>query len=333
MKINIPFLQNKYVSFAIVAILYTLWVIWVGYFLLLIGLVVIFDLYVSKKVNWTFWKKREGKNHGVIEWLDALIFAVIAVSFINIFFFQNYKIPTGSMEKSLLKGDHLFVSKITYGPRIPQTPLHFPFAQNIMPLTTKTKSYLEWIQWPYKRLAGFRDIKRDDVVVFNFPAGDTVILQHTNVSYESVLRQKAIDITRQNLSKGDSIRNKKYYMQLAREYVWDNFDVTTRPVDRRDNYIKRCVAVPGDTFAIKETDIYINGEQQKPLEHVQFKYIIRTKGSGLNQYSLEKIGIPPEDISNEGNFYVCPLTRQNVKDLKQFKNVTSVEKIVVPKGE
>jgi signal peptidase I len=103
-----------------------LWVIWLGNYWLLIGLPVIYDIYISKKVNWSFWKKREGKNSTFVEWLDALIYAVIAVTFINIFFFQNYKIPTGSMEKELLIGDHLFVSKLSYGPRIPNTPLSFP---------------------------------------------------------------------------------------------------------------------------------------------------------------------------------------------------------------
>jgi signal peptidase I len=115
--------QKKYISFAIVAILYLLVVIWIGNYWLLLGLGIIFDLYVTEKVNWTFWKKRYGNNSTFIEWLDALIFAVIAVSLINIFLFQNYRIPTPSMEKSLLIGDHLFVSKIAYGPRMPNTPI------------------------------------------------------------------------------------------------------------------------------------------------------------------------------------------------------------------
>src|SRR6056297_1001511 len=106
--------RNKYLRFAVAAILYILWVIWTQEYWLFIGLAVIFDIYITKKVNWSFWKKRNKKNSTFIEWLDALIFAVIAVTFINIFFFQNYKIPTGSMEKTLLKGDHLFVSKLTY---------------------------------------------------------------------------------------------------------------------------------------------------------------------------------------------------------------------------
>ena len=113
---------------------------WVGSFWLFIGLAVVFDIYVSKIVNWSFWKKREGPNNTFIEWLDALIFAVIAVTLINIFLFQNYRIPTGSMEKSLRIGDHLFVSKVAYGPRMPNTPLAFPFTQHTIPLI-KTQSW------------------------------------------------------------------------------------------------------------------------------------------------------------------------------------------------
>jgi signal peptidase I len=128
-------LSNRYFRFSIVAIIYLLIIIWIGNYWLLIGLAVLFDIYVSEKVNWTFWKKRHAKNSAFIEWLDALIFAVIAVSLINIFFFQNYRIPTPSMEKSLLVGDHLFVSKLAYGPRMPNTPLASPFTQHTMPLT------------------------------------------------------------------------------------------------------------------------------------------------------------------------------------------------------
>ena len=134
------FFPKKYIRFAIAAIIYILVVIWIGNLLVLLGLGIIYDLYITEKVNWTFWKKRDGKNSAFIEWLDALIFAVIALSLINIFLFQNYRIPTPSMEKSLLVGDHLFVSKLAYGPRMPNTPIAFPFTQHTLPLT-KGKSW------------------------------------------------------------------------------------------------------------------------------------------------------------------------------------------------
>jgi signal peptidase I len=136
------FIKNKYIRFAIVAVTYILWTIWVKNLWLLLGLPIIYDMYVSKKVNWTFWKKKEGKNSTIIEWLDALIFAVVAVTMINIFLFQNYKIPTGSMEKSLRIGDFLFVSKVSYGPRIPNTPIAFPFTQHTLPLVSWARTFV-----------------------------------------------------------------------------------------------------------------------------------------------------------------------------------------------
>ena len=151
-------LSNKSFRFSIIAIIYLLIVIWIGNYWLLIGLPILFDVYVSEKVNWTFWKKRNGKNNAFVEWLDALIFAVIAVTSVNIFLFQNYRIPTQSMEKSLLVGDHLFVSKLAYGPRMPNTPLAFPFTQNTMPLT-KGQSWSDLINWSYKRLDGAGKVK------------------------------------------------------------------------------------------------------------------------------------------------------------------------------
>ncbi|HEX2922146.1 MAG TPA: S26 family signal peptidase [Bacteroidales bacterium] len=174
---------RRNLRFAIAAILYILVVIWIGNYWLLIGLAVVYDIYISEKVNWTFWKKRDGKNSAFIEWLDALIFAVIAVTLINIFLFQNYRIPTPSMEKSLLVGDHLFVSKIAYGPRMPNTPIAFPFTSNTLPITN-SKSWSDLITWPYKRLKGFGKVKNNEPVVFNFPAGDTVVLEETEIAMQ-----------------------------------------------------------------------------------------------------------------------------------------------------
>src|SRR5512135_2586099 len=180
--------NKKYIRFAVAALIYILVVIWIGNFWLLLGLAVLFDIYVTEKVNWSFWKKRHQKNSTFIEWLDALIFAVIAVTLINIFLFQNYRIPTGSMEKSLLIGDHLFVSKLAYGPRMPNTPLAFPFTQNTMPLI-KGRSWSDIVHWPYKRLAGVGKVRNGDPIVFNFPAGDTVVVEDQVTSYYELMRR------------------------------------------------------------------------------------------------------------------------------------------------
>src|SRR4030042_378835 len=195
-------LKHPYFKFGLAAVIYILWVIWLRNYWFLLGLIIIFDIYITGKVNWTFWKKRDQKNSTLIEWIDALIFAVIAVTIINIFLFQNYKIPTPSMEKSLLVGDHLYVSKVAYGPRMPNTPLSLPFMQHTLPLTKQTKSFVEWIRLPYRRLAGFGKIKRDDPVVFNFPAGDTVVVQHQNVSYYSLIRDAVMNLQRKDIYAG-----------------------------------------------------------------------------------------------------------------------------------
>ena len=236
------------IKFGIAAIAYILWVVWLGNYWFLLGLPVIYDIYISKKVNWTFWKKREGKNNTFIEWLDALIYAIIAVTFINIFFFQNYKIPTGSMEKDLLIGDHLFVSKLSYGPRLPNTPLSFPFAHHTLPLTRYTKSYVEWIRLPYNRLAGFTEIDNNHNVVFNFPEGDTVILEMQTQSYYAIVRQFANDLYERDRFSEAGTRDMDHYKAEARRSLEQTYSIASRPVDKRDNYIKRCVAIPGDTL-------------------------------------------------------------------------------------
>jgi signal peptidase I len=280
-------------------------------------------------VNWSFWKKREGPNSKVVEWIDALIFAVIAVTLINIFIFQNYKIPTGSMEKTLQIGDHLFVSKLKYGPKIPNTPLSFPFAQHTMPLTTNTKSYVEWIKWSHKRLKGFTHVKNDDIVVFNFPEGDTVIVQDQASSYYLRLRQFADEY--KNADK--SPQSFDHYMKVARSQILAKYEITVRPVDKRDNYIKRCIAIPGDTLRIVNAQVYVNGNPQKQHQKIQYRYLVQTDGSRINARILEKLDIYKDDVYPWGNgLYNIPLIDANVEEIRKLGNVLSVEKRLTPQG-
>ena len=182
------FTRNRWTKFVFWALLYTVWVIWLGNFWWLFGLIVIFDIFISKKVHWNFWKKRykEGEKHSAWnEWLDAIIFAVIFVTFVNIFFFQAFKIPSSSMERTLYTGDHLFVSKLAYGPRVPQTPLTIPFTHNQI---FGKESYSTLIQNDYRRLKGFRDVRRGDCVVFGFPNGDTVLRKAPVEDYHALVR-------------------------------------------------------------------------------------------------------------------------------------------------
>jgi len=323
--------SKKNIKFAIAAVLYILVVVWIGNYLFLIGLAVIYDLYISHKVNWTFWKKRHGKNSAFVEWLDALIFAVIAVSLINIFLFQNYRIPTPSMEKSLLVGDHLFVSKLAYGPRMPNTPIAFPFTQHTMPLT-KGKSWSNLVIWPYKRLAGGGKVKNNDPIVFNFPAGDTVVVEEQTTSYYEIVRRRASDI--KGMDGGSELKPDKYYLQRARKEIRDRYTVIYRPVDRRDNYVKRCIGLPGDTVTISKGVLYVNGKLVPDNMTQQTTYVISTNGTTINPKAFERLDISRSDQSMiSGTQYLLPLTKVSVEAISKFSNVTEVSPIYTSKGE
>ena len=331
---KLVFFVKKYFKFGFITLLYLLLTYWVGNWWLLLGVPILFDFYVTKKVNWTFWKKRNGKNNKVVEWLDALIFAVFAVTLINIFLFQNYKIPTGSMEKTLQIGDHLFVSKLKYGPKMPNTPLSFPFAQHTMPFTTNTKSYLEWISWDYKRLSGFTHIKNDDIVVFNFPEGDTVLVHNQATSYYGEIRKYAEELLKNAQTYSNAPREKSYYINIARNEIRRKSLITVRPVDKRDNYIKRCIAVAGDMLEIKQGQVEVNGKPQKHYEGVQFNYIIKTDGSRINPLNLSKLNIYESDvIMRDKGLYESPLINANVGKILELGNVISVEKLIKPEGQ
>ena len=248
--------HNRWVRFGFWALLYLLWVIWLGNYWWLFGLVVIFDHHITCKVKWLFWKKeyKEGEKRNVIlDWVDAIIFAVVVVTFINIFFFQAFKIPSSSMESSLLTGDHLFVSKLSYGPRVPQTPLTVPFTHNVLP--GGGESYSTLIQNGYRRLKGFGHVKRGDYVVFGFPNGDTVLAKAPADDYYMQCRISG---------RANAIRNYG--------------PVKVRPMDKKDHYVKRCVAVAGDTLQIINGRVHINGQPQEVWEGVQSSYTVITDG-------------------------------------------------------
>ncbi|MCX6284564.1 MAG: signal peptidase I [Bacteroidetes bacterium] len=254
------------------------------------------------------------KKTAVREWVDAIIFAVIAASIIRIFFFEAYTIPTSSMEKTLLVGDYLFVSKVSYGPKVPNTPLSFPFVHHTLPLTESTKSYLEWISLPYYRFPGFSSIKNMDVVVFNYPDGDTLSTKlQSTMSYYQLVRQ------------------------YGRDAVWNNKqsigEIIARPVDKRENFIKRCIGIPGDTIRIIDSKVFINGKPEQNPGKRQFKYIVRTDGNPINTMNLEKLGItePPQTFNNGD--YELTLSDEALEGIRQFSNVKSIELEISPKGQ
>ena len=300
--------HNKWARFGFWAVLYILWVIWLGNYWWLFGLVPIFDYHITRKVKWLFWKKeyKEGEKHNaLLDWLDAIIFAVVVVTFINTFFFQAFKIPSSSMESSLYTGDHLFVSKLAYGPKLPQTPLTIPFTHNVI---GGKESYSTLIQSDYRRLKGFGKVKTGDYVVFGFPHGDTILTKAPADDYYMAVRT----IGRE---------------QVIRQYG----PLKVRPADKKDHYVKRCVAVAGDTLEIRDGQVYVNGITQENWPGVQNSYKVVTNGQRINPVVLDKIGLNTGELgyhSGLPGYPQMPLTAEMLKSVEKLPNVVSVDQNV-----
>ena len=321
--------RRQWIKMAAVMALYIAFIIWIRSWLGVIVIPFIFDAYITKIVPWTWWRKSKNKTvRTVMSWVDAIVFALLAVYLVNIYFFQNYQIPTSSLEKSLLVGDFLFVSKMSYGPRAPMTPLTMPLTQHTMPVTG-TKSYIDWPQWDYKRVKGLGHVKHGDIVVFNYPTGDTVMLnmQATDIYAEAygIGNEHYASI----LPRLDSLPRREQYEVFRGIYAWGrNYitehpnifgDITVRPVDRRENYVKRCVGLPGDTLQIIDRTIYINGQAQAQPENVQFNYYVKTAGMPIPDAMFDELGVSMDDrvrLNVPGFAYLLPLTDAMVAQLK-----------------
>jgi signal peptidase I len=214
------------------------------------------------------------------------------------------------MEKSMMVGDYLFVSKVAYGPKMPNTPIAFPFVHHTMPFSTTARSFSTVIQNPYRRLKGFGHVKNDDVVVFNFPEGDTVALKMQDRSYYDMVRQ------------------------FGRERIWSDKqyfgDIIYRPVDKRENYIKRCIALPGDSLTIKLGQVYVNGKAQKEIPGIQYIYIVSTNGEAFSKDALDKLDITPGEVEVADSIYYLPLTKNSLEKLKQFRFIKSIKRYIKP---
>ena len=332
---------TRWIRFAIVALIFTLWVAWLGSWWVLIFLLLLFDIYITGYIPFTWWKKSKNKAvKSVMSWVDAIIYALILVYFVFTFLGQNYQIPSSSLEKSLLVGDYLWVNKVAYGPRVPMTPVHFPLVQNTLPIIN-TKSYLEHPQWEYKRLKGLGKVERGDIVVFNFPAGDTVTTKVTNPDYYTLV----------DMFGRFAVHNNK-----------DQFgDVIYRPVDRRENYVKRAVGLPGERLKIVDNVIYIDGKPIEQPENVQFNYFFQMRNE-LTDKEWEELGISVDDRGrlnvNAGDsenvrlngfvaddngsippIYVAPLTEAMIEKIKSngnfvhmFRVPASEQMSLFPKG-
>ncbi|MGJ1204726.1 signal peptidase I [Sphingobacterium lactis] len=240
--------------------------------------------YLGQSTTEEFKKKYPYKKSVGREWADAIIFATVAATLIRGFLIEAYMIPTGSMERSLLVGDFLFVSKLNYGPRIPMTPIAFPFAHHTMPVTGG-KAYSEIIKVPYKRLPGFQEIKRNDVVVFNYPV------------------------------EADEPYN--------------------RPVDKRENYIKRCVGMPGDIVSMERTKLFVNGKPAFEDDDFQTNYQVFTDPNGLNLQKLldMRVELDPLYTNPSEGIYGMHMTKGEAAEIKSWASVKEVREIIFEPGD
>lgn len=228
------------------------------------------------------------------EWVASILFAVVAATLVHTYVMQPFVIPTSSLEKTLLVGDFLFVSKVHYGARTPMTSVALPMVHDAIPFTG-LKSYLKEPQLPYYRLPGFETIERNDIVVFNWPVDTLTVI--------------------------DDPKSKTLY----------------KPLDKRSNYVKRCVGLPGDQLEVRDGYVFINGEQNVLPERakVQFSYRVYTKGGGFNkQYMHDRYDIT--DVfgpTREQNvYYFSAITEKAANELKNHPNVLRLEKAIPPKG-
>jgi signal peptidase I len=249
-------------------------VVWTGYYILLLLIPVFIDIYITKFINWSGWKDVKNKQlRTVLDWVDAILFALVGVYFITTFFFQNYQIPTSSLEKSLLVGDFLCVSKMSYGTRSPMTPFSLPLVQHTIP-GINTKSYLEKPQVDYQRFKSGGEVKRYDIVVFNYPSGDTIAMNAQNDDYYRLCAYEG----RQNVQN-----NKAKYGNIM-----------YRPVDRRENYVKRCVGLPGETISMIDDTVFIDGKSLPDPENMQLQYCVQTTDL-ISEMVFDELGISKED--------------------------------------
>lgn len=295
--------KRKFGEHVLAVMFYFAWMPWLGF---------------AKDVEWQGVPKQEDQRPWWKEWGEAAVFAVVAATLIRTFFFEAFVIPSSSMEGTLLVGDYLFVSKMSYGAKVPSIPLTFPFTHNTMPLTETTPSYVDWIELPPIRFPGWSNVERNDIVVFNFPEGDTVYTGNRNTSYYGYMRMRA-------MFEGKTVS------QIRQQLVPDS--IIVHPVDKEDNYVKRCVAVAGDRFEVRDRMVYINGKEEKLPPHAQFAwkfnapilsneayqaYLDRFHGIGINE---DNFGYAMNDTAYQ---FAIPTPPESVDKLKSLVDSSEV---------
>ncbi|MDY3090166.1 MAG: signal peptidase I [Porphyromonas sp.] len=263
----------RYAKGTIACLLALGFALWAGWGWLIV-LPLVFDYFFTKYINWAWGRDHENPMARlVISLVGDLLYVVIAVSFIFTFFFQNFGIPSSSLEKTLLTGDYLFVSKLKYGPRLPMTPVALPLVHNRL---WDSETYSSSILCDYKRLPGYGKVERGDLVVFNFPAGDTVATKMTNPDYLTLCHLYGREVVHSDRAQFG--------------------EIIYRPIDRRDHYVKRLIGMPGDQLEIKDTQVYIDGKPAKNPSKMQLNYYVQTDGSELSQELLDALEINYRDV-------------------------------------
>ncbi len=320
----------------VLTLLYIVFLYWIDAWWGLVVVPFILDAYITRFIPWTWWKDAENPIvRTVMSWVDAIVFALVAVYFVNIYFFQNYTIPSSSLEKSLLVGDYLFVSKMSYGPRVPQTPLHMPLCQHTLPWGGK--SYLECVKWDYKRVTP-SPVQLNDIVVFNYPAGDTIV---TDLRYQAAdfymmcylygaqlyQQENGTSPEMDSLSTLERYRIYQQYYRLGHAYIEHSPAeygvIDQRPVDRRENYVKRCVGLPGQTLQIRDRVIYLDGKPNPDAENVQYNYYVDLTGSSLPDDYVHQLGISQEDLIDFYQSGILPLTSAAVQSMSERKDLVN----------
>ena len=322
--------KTLWVKFIVVLALYLLFLCWVGSWWGLLVVPFVYDVYITKIIKWQWWKESVAPVKCVMSLVYTSVFVLVAVYFINLFLFQNYMIPSGSLEKSLLKGDYLFVSKLSYGPRIPETPLTMPLTQHTLPVV-ECKSYVEWPHWEYRRAKGLGKVELNDIVVFNYPSGDTLCSapQYQAKDFYRTCYEVGYRLNPQHTDPDtlDSETRLKFFQtiyQAGRQYIADTpeeyGEIVTRPTDRRENYVKRCVGLPGQTLEIKNCIVYLDGKPNKEPDNVQYTYHLTLKKK-LPDDLIQELGISMEDLTNHNQFGYMSLTPHAINVLGARKDI------------
>jgi len=282
-------------------------------------------------------KKKKNKKTYIKEWGDAILFALIAASAIRTYVFEPFQIPTGSMEKTLLVGDFLFVNKLAYGSRVPETPISFPLVHNTIPWLN-IRSYSDLEKSNYTRLPGFTNVQRNDVVVFNFPSGDTAVFDPRvpnglmGHDYHGILIDEALYYAAQNNDSSNFEKKYDYYLNYAKKMMQEtkmvycrdggtsHYGLIYRPVDKRENYIKRCVAIPGDKLEVINSVLYINGKKAFQAENLNLGYYVGNFPRISQQNLIDRYDLYPQEdyyADGDGNIAFMFLTRGLKKQLER----------------